>query len=124
MFTRTHLKGDVLDGLDRSAVQVVVVLTSFYKQMSLDVRLHLVNARHKVIISTIHFILPLRSGGVGDTGAEPVGELPHEVVIDSVLHGSEDDDGSRELEVDLLHGLVRQDLSISSVVPASWEKNN
>ena len=122
MFTKTYLQGNVLDRLDRSSVQVVVVLTSFYKQMSLNVCLHLVNAGHEVIVTTIHFVLSLRSGGVWDAGPEPVGKLSHEVVIDPVLHGAEDDDGSGELEINLLHGLVRQDLSVSTIVPASWKK--
>ena len=34
--------------------------------------------------------------------------LTHEVIVDAVFEGAEDDDGPRELEVDLLHGLVRQ----------------
>ena len=123
MFTRTYLKGDVLDGLHRSSVQIVVVLTSFYKQMCLYICLHLINARHKMIIPSVHFVLPLRSGGVGDAGTEPVGELPHQVVVDPVLDGPQDDDGPRELEINLLHGLVGQDLSISTIVPASWKTN-
>ena len=34
--------------------------------------------------------------------------LSHEVVVDAVFEGTEDDDWPRELQVDLLHRLVRQ----------------
>ena len=90
--------------------------------MGLDVGLHLLDAGHEVVVAPVHLLLPLRPRGVRHAGAEPLRELAHEVVVDSVLHGPEDDDGPRELEVDLLHWLVRQDLAVSSIVPASWEK--
>ena len=115
----TNLKSNVFDGLHTGPVEVFVVLAGLDEEVGLDVRLHLLDAGHKVVIPLVHLVLPLRPGGVRDTGAEPVRELPHEVVIDPVLHGSEDDDWPRELEVNLLHRLVGQNLSVTTIVPAS-----
>lgn len=103
---KAHLKGNILDRLNRRPIQVVVVLAGFYKQVSLNVSLHLLDARHEVIISPIHLILPLRSGGVRDAGTKSLGELSHQVIIDPVLQGSEDDDRSGELEINLLNWLI------------------
>ena len=50
--------------------------------------------------------MPFVPGGVGHAGAEPVGELAHQVVVQSVLHGTKDDDGPGELQIDLLDRLV------------------
>ena len=90
--------------------------------MSLDVSLHLLDAGDEVIVSTIHLVLSLRSGGVGHAGAESVRELSHQVVVDPVLQWSQDDDRSGELKINLLHWLISENLSISAIVPASWEK--
>ena len=38
-----------------------------------------------------HLIVPSLAGGVGDAGTEPLGELPHQVVIYPVLHRTQDD---------------------------------
>ena len=117
---RPHLKSNVLDALDRRPVQVLVVLAGLDEEMCLDVGLHLVDAGHEVIVAPVHLVLPASPGGVGDTRAESVRKLPHEVVIDPVLDGAEDDDGPCELQVYLLHGLVGENLSISSLLPASY----
>ena len=71
--------------------------------------LALTYAFHKMIVSSVHLVLPLGPCGVRDAGAEPVRELPHQVIIEPVLERPQDDDRPRELQVDLLHGLVRQD---------------
>ena len=103
---KAHLKGNILHRLNRRPIQVVVVLAGFNKQVSLNVSLHLLDARHEVIISPVHLILSLRSGGVGDAGTKPLRELSHQVVIDPVLQGSEDDDRSGELKINLLNRLI------------------
>ena len=116
----SNLKSDVLDTLNRCSVQVLVVLSGFDEEMGLDVSLHLVDAGDEVVVPSVHLVLPPGPGGVGDAGAEPVRELPHQVVVDPVLHRAEDDDRSGELEVDLLHRLVGEDLTVSSLLPASY----
>ena len=115
----TNLKSHIFDGLHTSPVEVFVVLPGLDEEVGLDVRFHLLDAGHEMVIPLVHLVLPLRPGGVRDTGAEPVRELPHKVVIDPVLHGAEDDDRPRELEVNLLHRLVGQNLPVSTIVPAS-----
>ena len=115
----TNLESNIFDRLHTCPVEVVVVLPGLDEEVGLDVRLHLLYAGHEVVIPLVHLVLPLRPGGVRDTGAEPVGELAHEVIIDPVLHGAEDDDRSRELEVNLLYRLVGKNLPVTSIVPAS-----
>ncbi len=63
---------------------------------------------HEVIVPAVHFVISLGPGGVRHAGAEPGGELTHEVVVQAILQRTENDHGTSELEVDLLHGLVRQ----------------
>ena len=117
----TNLESHVLDALHGGSVQVLVVLPSLNEQVGLDVRLHLLDAGHEVVVPAVHLVLPARPGGVRDAGAEILRELSHQIVIDPVLDGTEDDDGPGELEVDLLHRLVGQDLSLSSILPASYK---
>ena len=82
--------------------QVVVVLASFDEQVSLYVRLHLLHRGDKVVVppvnlqknkldffkfqSNSHLILAARSSGVGNTGTKSFWKLSHKVVVDSVLH--------------------------------------
>ena len=53
--TTTHCVGNVSYSLDTSAVEVVVVLAGFNKQLVLYVSLHLFSRPHKVIFATINF---------------------------------------------------------------------
>ena len=75
----------------------------------LYVLLHLFDGGHEVIVSAVDLVVPPRPRGVRNARPEPVGVLPHQVVVESVFQRPQDDDGPRELEVDLLDGLVRQD---------------
>ena len=56
--------------------------------------------------ATVHF---MQCHKLVQPESQNVAYLSHEVVVDAVFEGSEDDDGPRELEVDLLHRLVGQD---------------
>ena len=83
--------------------QVVVVLASFDEKVSLYVRLHLLHRGDKVVVPPInlrkngmdflevpksnsHLILAARSSCVGNTGTKSFWKLSHKVVVDSVLH--------------------------------------
>ncbi len=78
-------------------------------QFYLNVSFHFLNGRDKVIISTVDFVFTPRPRCVWHARPEPVGVLPHQVVVQAVLERTKDDDGTGELEVNLLHGLVCQD---------------
>lgn len=55
-----YLLSDLSDRLDTGSVQVVVVLSCLDETVVLNVLLHLLSRHHKVIISPIHFVVPLR----------------------------------------------------------------
>ena len=116
-----YLEGDVFDGLDAGPVEVVVVLPRLDEEVRLDVGLHLLDAGDKVVVSAVHLVLPARPGSVRHAGAEILRELSHQIIIDPVLNRAENDDGSGELEVDLLHRLVGEDLPLASFLPASYK---
>lgn len=76
-----------------------------------------------MIIPTVDLVISSRSRCVGYARPEPVRVLPHEIIIESVLEGSEDDDGSGELQVDFLDGFVGQDgHSSGQILSASGKK--
>ena len=83
-----YLEGDVFDGLDAGPVEVVVVLPRLDEEMRLDVGLHLLDAGDEVVVPLVHLVLALGPRGVRHTGAEPLWELPHQVIIDPVLQGN------------------------------------
>ena len=89
--------------------------------MGLDVGLHLLDACDEVVVSPVHLILPASPRGVGDTGAEIFRKLSHQIIIDPVLQRAENDDRPGELEVYFLDRLVGEDLSLSSLLPASYK---
>lgn len=60
----TRLLGHLADTLDAGAVQVAVVLARLDEPMALNVFLHLLSWRHKVIVSPIHLIFPFGPRGV------------------------------------------------------------
>ena len=74
-----------------------------------------------MIIPSVPLELAFGAGGVRDAGAEILRELSHQIIIDPVLDGAENDDGPGELEVYLLHRLVGEDLSLSSFLPTSYK---
>lgn len=43
----------------RSAIQIVIVLASLDEQVVLDVPLHLLPRRHKVVVPTVHLVVSL-----------------------------------------------------------------
>lgn len=63
----THLLGHLAHTLHTGAVQVAVVLARLDEPVALDVLLHLLPRRHKVIVPPIDLILPLGSCGVCPT---------------------------------------------------------
>ena len=89
--------------------------------MILNVGLHGGSAGHEVIVPAVHLVLPPGPGGVGDAGTEVLRELSHQIIIDPVLQRTENDDWPGELKVYLLHRLVGEDLSLSSLLPASYK---
>ena len=48
------LSGHVLHGLDRGAVQVLIVLARLYEEVGLDVGLHLLHRVNEVVVTPIH----------------------------------------------------------------------
>ena len=53
-----YLFGNSFYRCNAGAVQVVVVLTGFYKQVVLNILLHLFSRRNEVVIPPVHFVLP------------------------------------------------------------------
>lgn len=51
-----HLFGDFSNGRHGGSVKIVIVLSSFYEQMVLDIPLHLLPGRHEMVIPSIHFV--------------------------------------------------------------------
>jgi len=62
-----------------------------------------------VIVSSVDFVITSRPRCVWYARPEPVGVLPHQVVVQAVLERTQDDNGTGELKVDLLYRLVSQD---------------
>jgi hypothetical protein len=89
--------------------------------MICNVSLHLLRGGHKMIVASVHFVLTPGTGCVGHAGAKSVWKLAHEVVVDAVFERAQDDHGAGELQVDLLHRLVSQDLgqSVAGTVSTS-----
>lgn len=63
-------------------------------------------AFYKMVVSSVHLVLPLWPSGVRNAGTEAVRKLPHQVIIESVLERAKNDDRPREFQVDLLNRLV------------------
>ena len=60
----THQVDNIIDALNTGAIEIAVVFTSLDEQVGLHVTLHLVDERHKMIISTIYFVGLLRPGRI------------------------------------------------------------
>lgn len=55
-----HLLGHLADALHAGAVQMTVVLPGFNEPVALDVLFHLFPGGHKMIVSPVHLVIPLR----------------------------------------------------------------
>ena len=54
----THLISNILDRLHTSSIQVLIILASFYKEVVLNIVLHLLTRTHEMIIAAIYFFFP------------------------------------------------------------------
>lgn len=81
-------------GLDAGSIQVAIVLAGLDELVGLNVLLHFLPGRHKVVIPAIYLVFPLGPRRMGNTGSELVGELGEEIIVGAVLGGPEDNDGA------------------------------
>ena len=62
--TESHPFSHIFDRLDAGPVQIIVVLPRLDELVLLDVLLHLLSGHHKVVVSAVHLVVPLRPSGI------------------------------------------------------------
>ncbi len=63
----SHPFSHIFHRLDTRSIQIIIVLSRLNKLVLLDVLLHLLSGHHKVVVSPIHLIVPLRPSGIFGT---------------------------------------------------------